>query len=60
MSSAQTTSTTSTTRSYSSNLITVTNNADFAAAIYNTKYTATIVYMGKTTCGYSKYMKVKL
>ncbi len=46
------------TQSSSSTFITVNNNADFAAAIYNTKYAATIVDMGKTTCGYSQRMKV--
>ena len=40
-------------------LQTVSNDADFSAAINNTKYTATIVDMGLTSCGWTKFMKVK-
>jgi hypothetical protein len=44
--------------SYCQTILTVNNNFDFDAAINNAKYTATIVDMGLTNCGWTKFMKV--
>lgn len=40
-----------------SQFITITNDAQYKAAINNTNYAATIVDLMTTTCGWSKYMK---
>lgn len=43
---------------YSQTFLTINNDIDYKAAINNTKYTATIVDLMSSTCGYSKMMKV--